>query len=147
MTTEGRLLTLLQRIRAAGDLSVKIGCEEGHCGACLVLVDGRPRYACLTLAATCTGSVVETAADLAEDDTGRTVIAALTSAGAVQCGYCTPGLVVALTFLLRQGGATRTDAVETLDAHHCRCTGYYAILRAVDALLDRQISASISPIN
>lgn len=130
-----RPLTLLQGLRAAGDLSVKVGCEEGHCGACLVLVDGRPRYACLTLADECTGGV-ETAGRLADDPAGRAVISALTSAGAVQCGYCAPGLVVALTFLVRRGGLARGDAVEALDAHHCRCTGYYAILRAVDSLRD-----------
>jgi carbon-monoxide dehydrogenase small subunit len=142
MITEARPLTLLQRLRAAGDLAVKVGCEEGHCGACLVLVDGRPRYACLTLADACCGSAIETAADLADSDAGRAVIAALTSAGAVQCGYCVPGIVVALTFLIRRGGLTRTEAVEALDAHHCRCTGYYAILRAVDTLLDHEIAVA-----
>ncbi len=100
-----------------------------------MLVDGRPRYACPTLAGIGDGAVVETAATLVESDAGRAVIAALTSAGAIECGYCTPGLVVALTFLIRQGDLTWSEAVETLDAHHCRCTGYYAILRAVDTLV------------
>lgn len=135
MKTEGRPLTLLQALRAAGDRSPKIGCEEGHCGACLVLVDGRPRYACLTLADTCATALVETAATLAKSEAGRAVIGALSSAGAIQCGYCAPGLVVALTFLLRRGDLTRSEAVEALDAHHCRCTGYYAILRAVGTLV------------
>jgi aerobic-type carbon monoxide dehydrogenase small subunit (CoxS/CutS family) len=127
--------TLLHALRAGGDLSVKVGCEEGHCGACLVLVDGQPRYGCLTLASECAGATVETAASLAGDAQGRAVIAALTSAGAVQCGYCTPGLVVALTFLARHRRISHDDVVEALEAHHCRCTGYYAILRAAESLI------------
>ncbi|MCA1846197.1 MAG: 2Fe-2S iron-sulfur cluster binding domain-containing protein [Actinobacteria bacterium] len=126
--------TLLHALRDGGDLAVKAGCEEGHCGACIVLVDGRPRYACLTLADDAAEATVETAGTLAGDRDGRAVVAALTSAGAVQCGYCTPGLVASLTFLARQPLVTRDDVVDALEAHHCRCTGYYAILRAAEHL-------------
>ena len=135
MAILGRGLTLLQALRAGGALSVKTGCEEGHSGACLVLVDGRPRYARLTLAGDGAGAVVETAAVLAGDDDGRAVMDALTAAGAVQCGYCTPGVVVTLTYLLRQGRLAPDDVVEALEAHHCRCTGYYAFLRAAILLI------------
>jgi aerobic-type carbon monoxide dehydrogenase small subunit (CoxS/CutS family) len=127
--------TLLHALRDGGDLSVKAGCEEGHCGACVVLVDGRPRYACLMLAGDAAGAAVETAGTLAADHDGGAVVAALTSAGAVQCGYCTPGLVVTLTFLARQPLVTHDDVLDALEAHHCRCTGYYAILRAAQDVI------------
>ena len=130
MALERGVPTLLHALRDGGDLSVKAGCEEGHCGACVVMVDGRPRYACLMLAGDAAGAAVETAGSLAGDRDGRAVVAALASAGAIQCGYCTPGLVVTLTFLARQPRVTQDEVLEVLQAHHCRCTGYYAILRA-----------------
>jgi carbon-monoxide dehydrogenase small subunit len=125
--------TLLHALRAAGDTSVKLGCEEGHCGACMVLVSGSPRYACLGLPPS-DGTSVETAASLAGSADGARVVRALADAGAVQCGYCTPGLAVTLTHLLRQESLDEDRVRAALESHHCRCTGYYAFLRAASAL-------------
>ena len=125
--------TLLHTLRAAGDTSVKLGCEEGHCGACMVLVSGSPRYACLALPRS-SETQVETARTLARSSDGARVARALADAGAVQCGYCTPGIVVTLTHLLRQEALDEDCVREALESHHCRCTGYYAFLRAARSL-------------
>jgi aerobic-type carbon monoxide dehydrogenase small subunit (CoxS/CutS family) len=128
--------TLLHYLRKNGDSSVKLGCEEGHCGACMVLLDGAPRYACLNLSQR-SPVEVETAGTLAGTEAGAQVAQALADAGAVQCGYCTPGVLVTLTYLLRQGTLEDTSVKEALEAHHCRCTGYYGFLRATTLLRQR----------
>jgi aerobic carbon-monoxide dehydrogenase small subunit len=130
---EGRL-TLLDELRAAGDMSVKVGCEEGHCGACTVLLDGAPYYSCLLLADRVKGRGVETVASLAGDAGRETVGRILAEEGAVQCGYCTPGIVMTLVAAARRG-AEPDEIDDLLSAHHCRCTGYYALRRAARRVL------------
>lgn len=128
-----RLLdTLRWRLALRG---TKEGCRSGGCGACTVLVDGRPTLSCLTLTREVEGRAVTTIEGAPEDPTGRVVISAFESEGAVQCGYCTPGFVMALTGLL--GRTPREDRsaerlLRELQGNLCRCTGYAAIARAVE---------------
>lgn len=131
---EERLLdTLRWRLGLRG---TKDGCRTGSCGACTVLVDGLPTLSCLTLAQEIEGSEVATIESMAQDPLGRQVQAAFETAGALQCGYCTPGFVMALVGLLREEGpgVSTERLLEDLGGNLCRCTGYAAIVRAVEAL-------------
>lgn len=126
---------LLDTIRwRLGLRGTKEGCRTGGCGACTVLVDGRCTLSCLTLARDVEGSEVVTIEGAADDPVGRTVQAAFRDAGALQCGYCTPGFVMALTGLLKErGGSTSVgQLLDDLGGNLCRCTGYVAIVRAVE---------------
>jgi len=128
-----RLLdTLRQRFGLTG---TKEGCRTGDCGACTVLVDGRTTLSCLTLTREVEGSHVLTVEGVRADPVGRVVQDAFEREGAVQCGYCTPGFVMALTGLLAERGARRDEAslLDDLQGNLCRCTGYAAIRRAVAA--------------
>ncbi|MGA8665114.1 MAG: (2Fe-2S)-binding protein [Thermoplasmata archaeon] len=131
---EERLLdTLRWRLGMKG---TKEGCRTGDCGACTVLVDGASTLSCLTLAHEVEGTSVTTVEVGPEDEVVARVRAAFSSAGALQCGYCTPGFVMALAGLLRERGtdAPREELIEALGGNLCRCTGYAAIVRAVDHL-------------
>lgn len=126
---------LLDTLRwRAGLKGTKEGCRTGGCGACTVLVNGEPTLSCLVLSREVASDKVTTIEGLAGDKVGHIVIKAFAEAGAVQCGYCTPGFVVALTAQLK-GGRSPPD-VETLldglEGNLCRCTGYRAIQRAVE---------------
>jgi len=127
-------MNLLDFLRRAGDMSVKAACREGHCGACMVLLDGRPRNACLLLAEQVRGAEVSTAGSLAGDPVREAVVRALVDEGAPQCGYCTPGVVVTLVGAVRRG-VEPSEVDEVLSAHHCRCSGYYALRRAAHRVL------------
>ncbi len=127
-----RLIALLR-----DDLGItgpKEGCAIGRCGACVVLLDGRPVNACLVLAARLEGRTVTTVAGLGER--ARPVQEALAEAGAVQCGYCAPGLVVALTALLERPDppVDGAEVSRALSGQICRCTGYGGLRRALAAL-------------
>ncbi|MCI4343728.1 MAG: 2Fe-2S iron-sulfur cluster-binding protein [Thermoplasmata archaeon] len=129
-----RLLdTLRWRLKLKG---TKEGCRTGDCGACTVLVDGRSCLSCLTLAHEVDGSTVTTIEVGAEEVLVARVRAAFDTAGALQCGYCTPGFVMAVAGLLGERGtaAPREELLEGLGGNLCRCTGYAAIVRAVDLL-------------
>ncbi len=126
-----RLLdTLRWRLGLTG---TKEGCRTGDCGACTVLVDGRSVLACLTLAHEVAGSEVRTIESAGPDPEVDRVRHAFESAGALQCGYCTPGFVLALAGLLKERGpgATADELLEGLQGNLCRCTGYASIVRAV----------------
>jgi aerobic carbon-monoxide dehydrogenase small subunit len=112
----------------------KNACEQGECGSCSVLLDGTLVCACLVLAAQADRHDVTTVEGLASDDGLHPVQQAFVDAGAVQCGFCTPGLVVATADLLRDNPAPSDDEIkEALSGNLCRCTGYAKIFDAVRA--------------
>lgn len=125
--------TLIEVLRERLHLTgTKEGCSQGECGACTVLVDGAPRYACLTLALDMAGRQVTTIEGVAGQRELHPLQAAFVQAGAVQCGYCTPGMVLSALALLREHPHPDAAMVrQALVGNICRCTGYDAIVRAV----------------
>jgi aerobic carbon-monoxide dehydrogenase small subunit len=127
---------LLDTLRWRADLKgTKEGCRTGDCGACTVLVNGEPTLSCLVLSHEVEKDRVTTIEGVATARLGQRVIKAFADEGAVQCGYCIPGFVVALTAQLGAEGATPSvDALlDSLEGNLCRCTGYRAIQKAVEA--------------
>jgi aerobic-type carbon monoxide dehydrogenase small subunit (CoxS/CutS family) len=128
---------LLDTIRwRLGLKGTKEGCRSGECGACTVLVDGVSTLSCLTLVHEVDGSALTTIEGVQDEPVGRSVQEAFARAGALQCGYCTPGFVMALVGLLRERGraAPPDELLADLGGNLCRCTGYLAIARAVAQL-------------
>ena len=126
---ESLLTTLRDRLDLPGS---KNACEQGECGSCSVLLDGELVCACLVLAAQADGHDVVTVEGLAGEVGLHPVQEAFADAGAVQCGFCTPGFVVAAAELLRRVPAPSDDEIrEALSGNLCRCTGYQKILDAV----------------
>jgi carbon-monoxide dehydrogenase small subunit len=116
----------------------KNACEQGECGSCSVVLDGELVCACLVLAAQVDGHEVVTVEGLARGEELHPVQAAFVEAGAVQCGFCTPGLVVAVADLLERVPAPSEDEVrEALSGNVCRCTGYVKIFDAVRLAAER----------
>ena len=108
-----------------------VGCEHGVCGACTVIVDGRPARSCLVLAVEADGATITTVEGIAPDGGLHPVQQALMDEHGLQCGFCTPGFVVLLYDLLgKKPGATEADVRDQLGGNICRCTGYQNILRA-----------------
>ncbi|WP_063845312.1 (2Fe-2S)-binding protein [Frankia sp. AvcI1] len=127
------LLTVLRD--TLGVTAVKDACEQGRCGACSVLLDGRLAASCTVLAADADGTRVVTVAGLGGVGLARAIRAMFLAEGAVQCGFCTPGFVVAVTDLLtRHPDADEQEIREALAGNICRCTGYGRILAAVRAV-------------
>jgi aerobic-type carbon monoxide dehydrogenase small subunit (CoxS/CutS family) len=126
--------TLLEVLREElGLTGTKHGCELGECGTCTVLVDGRPIVSCLALAVETLGSEVETVEGLAEGNALHPLQAAFADLNAAQCGYCTPGILMAAKALLADNPSpTRAETEAALAGNLCRCTGYHKILEAVD---------------
>ena len=126
---ESLLTTLRDRLGLPGS---KNACEQGECGSCSVLLDGTLVCACLVLAAQADGHEVVTVEGLADDETLHPVQEAFAETGAVQCGFCTPGFVVATADLLNRSPDPTDDEIrEALSGNLCRCTGYQKILDAV----------------
>jgi xanthine dehydrogenase YagT iron-sulfur-binding subunit len=110
----------------------KIGCDRGECGACTVLIDGIPRYACMTLALEVTGHEVTTVEGLMRGEELGPVQQAFVAEDGMQCGYCTVGQVMAAEGLLRKNPTPKTDEVrEAMSGNLCRCGAYQNILRSV----------------
>jgi aerobic carbon-monoxide dehydrogenase small subunit len=123
-----------------------IGCEHGVCGACTVLVDGEVVRGCLVLAVQCDGAEVETIEGIS--DSGR--IADLQDAfqrrNALQCGFCTPGMLIGAQALLTRGGTPSRDIIrEHLSGNYCRCTGYQAIIDAIESVARTRAEKAGSP--
>jgi len=126
---ESLLYVLRERLGYPGS---KNACEQGECGSCSVLLDGKLACACLVLAAQAEGNEIVTVEGLGEDGRLHRVQEAFVAAGAVQCGFCTPGLVVATADLLERNSAPSDDEIrEALSGNLCRCTGYAKIFDAV----------------
>ena len=126
-------LLLLDYLRESLRLTgTKTGCDGGECGACTVLVDDRPRLSCLTLAASCEGRRVDTVESLAEGGRLSAVQRGFHEKLGAQCGYCTPGLIMASEGLLRHNADPgEVEIREALGSNICRCTGYVKIIEAV----------------
>ncbi|MFP3939526.1 MAG: (2Fe-2S)-binding protein [Thermoanaerobaculia bacterium] len=126
--------TLLEVLREeCGLTGTKHGCELGECGTCTVLVDGRPVLSCLVLAAEMEGRSIETVEGLQEGNRLHPLQAALADLGAAQCGYCTPGILMAARALLdATPSPTRGEIRAALAGNLCRCTGYHKIVDAVE---------------
>jgi aerobic-type carbon monoxide dehydrogenase small subunit (CoxS/CutS family) len=127
--------TLLEVLREDLQLTgTKHGCELGECGACAVLIDGRPVLSCLVLAVECDGRHVTTVEGLAQDGRLHPLQECFADLGAAQCGYCTPGILITAKALLdEEPHPSRERICEALSGNLCRCTGYLQIVEAVEA--------------
>ena len=125
--------TLLEVLRdQLGLYGVKEGCSEGVCGACTVLMDDRPVRSCITLALEAEGASITTIEGVARDGKLHPVQEAFVANGAVQCGFCTPGMILSAKSLLDRNNQPTDDEIKTaLAGNFCRCTGYAKILKAV----------------
>ena len=124
------LISLLRE--KVGVMSPKVGCFQGSCGACTVLVNGQPQLACLTLAETCQGKSIETVEGISPEGKLHPVQQALMDHFGAQCGYCTSGMIMAAKALLDQNpNPSRADVVDAISGNVCRCTGYTPIINAV----------------
>lgn len=125
-----RLLDVLRE--ECGMTGVKEGCGEGECGACSVFRDGLLVNSCMVPIGMCDGSTVETPEGVRESEQGKKIIDSFAESGAVQCGFCTPGMMMATEALLRQNSEpTEEEIREALSGNLCRCTGYDMIVEGV----------------
>ncbi|MEM2958546.1 MAG: (2Fe-2S)-binding protein [Candidatus Jordarchaeaceae archaeon] len=128
-TNETLLEVLRERLKLK---SVKRGCQEGDCGICTVLVNGKPVNSCLILAVATDGCEVLTIEGLREQDNFRKLTESFVENHAVQCGYCTSGIIITAYYLLQQGDSlTENEIRKGLEGNLCRCTGYSNIIKAV----------------
>jgi aerobic carbon-monoxide dehydrogenase small subunit len=117
-----------------GLTGTKYACGAGDCGACTVLIDGRPCYSCLTLAITARGKAITTIEGLADAGDLHPLQQAFVDKGAIQCGFCTPGMLLSAKALLDENPSpTRQEVAAGLAGNLCRCTGYVKILDAVES--------------
>lgn len=148
LTINGETLTRLAEPRETladflrrdlGLTGTHTGCEMGVCGACLVMLDGAPVHACLTFAVQAGGAAVETVEGLSESAAIADLQRAFHERNALQCGFCTPGMLVAAQGLLtRKAMPSREDIRDALSGNYCRCTGYEAIVDAIEAVARRR---------
>ncbi|OPY76496.1 MAG: Nicotinate dehydrogenase small FeS subunit [Syntrophorhabdus sp. PtaU1.Bin058] len=124
---------LLRTLRERFDMkSVKEGCGLGECGTCTVLIDNEPHYSCLTLASKVNGRDVKTVEHLGNAGLLHPLQEAFISSGAVQCGYCTPGMLLsAYSLLMKNGDPDDNEIKEAISGNLCRCTGYIQIVEAI----------------
>ncbi len=113
-----------------------IGCEHGVCGACTVEIDGEIARSCITFAAVCEGAKVRTIEGFDDDPLMVRLRAAFTAEHALQCGYCTPGMLIAARDLVRRKGKLAAAEIrEAMSGNLCRCTGYVGIVRAIERVM------------
>lgn len=127
--------TLLNLLREKLALTgTKNGCAEGECGACTVLLNGEPVNSCLVLAAECDNASIMTVEGLADDHQLAPIQAALVDSGGIQCGFCTPGILISARALLdRNPNPTEEEIRVALIGNLCRCTGYTRIIKGIQA--------------
>jgi carbon-monoxide dehydrogenase small subunit len=128
--------TLLRLLREKlGLTGTKEGCGIGECGSCTVLLDGMPVNACLTLAPKVEGRKIETIEGLGSRESLHPLQKSFVDHGAIQCGFCTPGILMSSKALLvENSNPTREEIKEAISGHLCRCTGYHQIIEAIEAL-------------
>jgi aerobic carbon-monoxide dehydrogenase small subunit len=119
-----------------------VGCEQGVCGACTVVVDGAVLRGCLVLAAQCDGADVQTIEGISDSGAIADLQEAFTRRNALQCGFCTPGMLIGAQALLDRGGVPSRDAIrEHISGNYCRCTGYQAIVDAIESTAQSRAQA------
>mgnify|MGYP002629396694 CR=1 FL=1 len=124
--------TLLEYLRQLEMYSVKYGCDDGTCGACTVLIDGKTQNACLTMVGTLQGKTIDTLEGLNEQKLVKSIQERFLTEGAIQCGYCTPGMILSLTALLRENEEpSEVDIRDAISGNYCRCTGYVKPIKAM----------------
>ncbi len=124
-----------------------LGCEHGVCGACTLLVDGAPTRACITYAAMCAGAEVTSIEGLADDPAMAALRTAFSAEHALQCGYCTPGMLITARDIVRRLPDADDDRIRLeLSGNLCRCTGYNGIVKAIRRVLDLQLNLEIAPV-
>ena len=133
-------MTLLEMLREKLVLTgTKNGCAAGECGACTVLINGEPVNSCMVLAVECDGAEIITVEGLAHDGQLDPVQEAIIEQGGVQCGFCTPGILISARALLdRNPSPNDYEIRDALVGNLCRCTGYYKIIRAVERAAGRE---------
>ncbi|MBI4527397.1 MAG: (2Fe-2S)-binding protein [Deltaproteobacteria bacterium] len=123
---------LREELRLTGS---KKGCDVGDCGACTVILDGKPVNSCLVIAATAEGREIQTIEGLAQNGKLHPLQEAFVKEGAVQCGFCTPGILMSLKSLLDKNPTPTRDEVKTaMGGNLCRCTGYSKMFKAVESI-------------
>jgi carbon-monoxide dehydrogenase small subunit len=139
-------MTLLRMLRETIALTgTKDGCSAGECGACTVMLNGEPVNSCMVLAAECDGAKVQTVEGLAQDGRLAPVQEALIQEGGVQCGFCTPGILISATALLeRNPDPDEYDIREALVGNLCRCTGYERIIQGVKHAAKKHMESTIA---
>ena len=150
LTVNGKLVTRRVPVRQhlvdflreeLGLTSCHVGCEHGVCGACTVRVDGAAMRGCLILAVQADGTAVETLEGLNDSGEIADLQAAFVDRNALQCGYCTPGMLITVAELLNSRRAMpRAEIRAFLSGNYCRCTGYQAIVDAIEATLDNRLA-------
>ncbi len=134
--------TLLAVLRELGYTDVKSGCEKGDCGACAVLLNGKPVNSCLVLAWQADGAQILTDSGLGTIDHPDPLQEAFAETGAAQCGYCAPGMIVSARALLDQNPQPSEDEIrEAISGNLCRCTGYGQIVQAIRIAAERTAAA------
>jgi aerobic carbon-monoxide dehydrogenase small subunit len=133
---------LVHLIRDDLDLTgTHVGCDTGNCGACSVLVDGQLVKSCMMLAVQADGASIETVEGLAQDGELSPLQRAFSERHALQCGYCTPGMLMSATYLLRSNPEpTEAEIRKGIQGNICRCTGYVNIVEAIDAAARAEVS-------
>lgn len=133
-------MTLLRMLRETFALTgTKNGCSAGECGACTVMLDGKPVNGCMVLAAECDGARITTVEGLADEKRLDPIQEALIQEGGVQCGFCTPGILISSRALLdRNPNPSESEIREAVAGNYCRCTGYVRIIEGIKKAAKRQ---------